>query len=612
MKKKYLLFLGLGLTTVTFGQQKVVAKKPNSTALSVDVTSVKKATPIVSKAEGDVLFSEQFNGSMNGWTTSGTDASVWQFDTDGPDGTFSATDNSDKIASTTNGNGFMIFDADLSNPAAPYVDRQGSLVSPVYDLTGRTSVSIRYQQAYRTCCSASFIPKLEVSVDGFATFTTYDVTEIGIAVNDFSGTTVKEVNINAFLAANSANLNNFQMRFNFDGISGASSHYFWQVDDVEIFEPFSFSLKANLSYWGSLGFWGPRLPYSMVPRPQIAPVTFSLIAENKGGVDQSDVVLGTSIPEGPFTNAGPQTLLPAFSIDTLDASATFTPTASLLMTYNPTFAVTSGNLDVDPTDNTLAGHSIEVTDSVYARDMVTVDGGTFNSGNGFEAGNIFDMYDDAKITSGSVFIRSTSNTGAQVYIKLYDLDPITRDFRFVAETPAHTITAAEKGTLITLNFDDVYDLMKDSSYLLVAGSFGDGGSTNDLVVATAGASEPQTSYYYDMTDATWYYTTGTPIVRMNLPNNAGVEENSNINGLNIYPNPAKDKVSVDFNLNNTAKVNINVTDLAGKVIFTKDLGTKTNGNHTFTLDASMISNGIYVMNVVTNGEVSAHKLVINK
>ncbi|MFN5415822.1 MAG: T9SS type A sorting domain-containing protein [Flavobacteriia bacterium] len=612
MKKSYLLLFAIGLSSVAFGQKKVVAKKPNSTKLSVDVTSVKANQNLVSKAEGDLLFpTETFNGSANGWTTSGQDASVWMFDTDGPDGQYSSTTNADLISSTTAGNGFMIFDADLSNPAQPFVNRQGSLVSPVYDLTGRTNVSIRFQHAYRTCCSGDFFPKLEVSTDGFVTFTTYDVTATGIGVNDFSETVIKEVNINDYLVG-ATNLNNFQLRFNFDGVSGSTSHYFWQVDDIELFEPYSFSLEALVPYWGTFGFWGPRLPYSMVPKSQIAEVAFSVITENKGSVDQTDIVLNTAIPEGPFNDAGPASAIAAFSQDTLDANLFFTPNVDVLTTYHPTFNVTSGNADINIADNTLMGDSIMVTDNVYARDKNVIDGGSFNQGEGFEVGNIFDMFANAVIVSGSVFVRSTSNEGAQVYLKLYDLDPITRDFRFVAETSPVTIDANNKGTLITMNFDQNYDLLKDSSYLLVAGSFGDGGATNDLVVATAGASEAQTSYYFDMTDATWYYTTATPIVRMNFESTLGINTNTNINNLSVYPNPAKDKIAIEINLNNKSNVSLNITDLTGKVVLAKELGNQKAGNHTYTVDTNTISNGVYVMNIVTNGVVSAHKLVINK
>ncbi|MGV3632145.1 MAG: T9SS type A sorting domain-containing protein [Bacteroidota bacterium] len=744
MKKSYLLILGLGISIVSFGQKKTAEKKPAYKGLCVDVTTVKGKAPHVNKAAGDIFFEQHFNGSIADWTTSGQDAAIWLFDTNGPDGQFANTDNSDIITSTTAGNGFMIFDADAADPSAPYVDKQGSLVSPVVDLTGRPSVSIRFQHAYRTCCTAAFFPKLEVTTDGFATVTTYDVTATGIGVNDFSGTVVKEVNIDAFLAT-AADITQFQFRFNFDGVSNSSSHYYWQIDDIEMFEPHQYSLEAVLPYWGSIGYWEVTLPYSMVPQDQIAPINYSYLVENKGSVSQTDVVLETTIPEASFTNTGTMETIPAFSIDTAKASAAFTPDGSLT-TYNPSFVVTSSNTDIDPSDNTGTAPAVQITQGVYARDMITVDGGSYNQGEGFEVGNIFDIYADNVTGSASFWVRSTSNTGASVYVRLYSIDAGTGDFIFVTESDAHTVTEDEKGTLLTLMFQDAVSLTANNSYLVVAGSYGDGGTTDDLIVGTSGTSEEQTTFYFDMTDQTWYYTTNTPIVRMNLGvtptiastdpdntlcagqtatltsdvatgnvwstgettqsivvstsgtyyvtanglpsqsititvnpalntttstfggtvtanlsgaayqwvdcnngnaavagasaqtfapsvngsyaviitsggcadtsncvaiNNAALNELQAANGLSVFPNPAKDKISVDFNLANETTVTIQLTDLAGKVISSKTLGSKAAGAHSVVLETAAVSNGIYVLNLVTNGETSSHKVVIS-
>ena len=610
MKKNYLLILGLTVSVVCFGQKKSVSKKPDYKGLCADVTTAKPKAPLSPKAAGDVFFHEEFNGSMGAWTTSGPDGAIWMFDTDGPSGQFSATDNSDMIASTTNANGFMNFDADAANPSTPYTDKQGSLVSPVIDLTGRPSVSIRFQHAYRTCCTAAFYPKLEVTTDGFNTFTTYDVREMGVGVNDFSETVLKEVNIDNFLAT-AADLTNFQFRFNFDGISNSSSHYFWQVDDVDLFEPYQYSLRAIVPVWGTTGFWEVRLPYGMVPVTQLAPIDYSLIVENKGSVTQTDIVMETTIPEASFSNSGTPGTVTSFSIDTIHASAPFMPDGTLT-TYNPAFSISSSNADADPSDDMVDGMPVIVNDTVYARDMNLVDGGSYNQGQGFEVGNIFDMFASANTRSASVFVRSTSNTGANIYVRLYSIDVATGDFVFAAESDLHTVTDTDKGTLVTLMFQDVVTLMPDNSYLVVAGSFGDGGATDDLIVGTSGSSEPQTTYYFDMVDQTWYYTTSTPIVRMNLISEAGLAENEQFASLNIFPNPAKDKVSIDFNLKNEASVSIQLTDLTGKVISTKTLGNTPAGTHSAILETASVSNGVYVLNVIANGEVSAHKLVINK
>lgn len=608
MKKNYLLVLALGLSAASFAQKITAEKKPATKGLTVDVTSVKAKSPINTKAEGDVFYSETFNGSLGAWTATGPQAAIWMFDTDGPDGQFSSQTNADIITSTTAGNGFAMFDADAANPTAPYIDKQASLVSPVIDLTGMTNVSIRFQHAYRICCTAGFFPKLELSTDGFNTFTTMDVTATGISTNDFSGTVVKEVNINAYLAT-ATNLNNFQMRFNFDGVSSSASHYFWQIDDVELFEPFSYSLKAALSYWGELGNWGARMPYSLIPASQVAPIDFSMLVENMGSATQTDVVFSTSIPEGPFNDAGAAGTIPAFSIDTVDAIASFTP-GTTPTTYNPVFAVSSGNTDIDPSDNSLTGQPFEVTTNVYARDMNSLDGGTYNQGEGYEVGNVFDIYTAMSTNSVTFIPRSTSNAGASVYVRIYGTGGT--EFNFMAESDLYTLTAGDLGNPVTLNLQNTLDLDADSSYLVVVGTFGDGGATDDLVTATSGASEAQTSFYFDMTDQTWYYTTATPMVRLNELTNAAVQENAAFTNLNVYPNPAKNQTSVSLNLKNDGKAVVEITDLTGKVVATTTFANLKAGSNNLELNTAALVSGMYQISVVANGSVSTQKLMINK
>ena len=756
MKKSYLLILGLSFSAITFAQKKIVDRSPNETGLSVDnsVRTIKKGTTVTTKTEGDIFGADDF-ASMGTWTTSGPDGTVWMYDTDGPDGQYSSTTNADIITSTTAANGFMIFDADLSNtPGNPatFVDRQGSLVSRVFDLTGQTSLNIRFQHAYRTCCSASFTPLLEVSVDGFATFQSYDVTATGIGVNDFSETVLEEVNIGDFLVANVANLNNFQCRFNFDGVAGATSHYFWQVDDFEFFTPYSYSLVTRLEYWGTTGFWEERMPYSMIPSTQVAPIDFSILVENTGVVTQNDVVLTTTIPEGSFTNVGTPSIINFAETDTLNMTVSFTPTTTLT-TYNPSFAVTSGNVDAFPADNDLVGVPFEVTDGFYARDMRVIDGSQSNTGLAYEAGNIFDIFTDAVTSSGSMYISSTTNVGSVVYLRLYTIDPATGDFVYADESLPYTITTADLSTMLTLNLQNPVNLLANNSYLLVGGTLGDGGATNDLRIGTSGTSAAQTSFFLDEA-GTWFYTTSTPMVRMFLgtpaptpvvtstdtdnilctggsltltsdivggnvwsdgttqvgttdaitvttagtytvtndgmtsapitvtiqainttitvsggalsvptqngaayqwgtcspvatipgatlntftaPANAdysvavtingcsaisipcatvsgvGLNENEAFSSFSVYPNPADENIAIDFSLRAESAVNVSITDLSGKVVYTSNLGNKTAGASSLNVNTAAFANGIYVVNVLTNNGIATEKLVIRK
>ncbi|MCF8411648.1 MAG: T9SS type A sorting domain-containing protein, partial [Crocinitomicaceae bacterium] len=179
------------------------------------------------------------------------------------------------------------------------------------------------------------------------------------------------------------------------------------------------------------------------------------------------------------------------------------------------------------------------------------------------------------------------------------------DFIYVDESDPYTLTAANLGQTVSLPFiNGAATLNAGESYLVVAGSLGDGGASNDLVVGTAGVSEEQTSFYLDEA-GTWFYTTSTPMVRMNFDPSASINEVENAFGLNVYPNPASDVINVTLNKEVTATVN--VVDVTGKVVKTSTI----NGTTT-SINTAGLSSGVYYVNITDGTSVSTEKVVIKK
>ena len=145
-------------------------------------------------------------------------------------------------------------------------------------------------------------------------------------------------------------------------------------------------------------------------------------------------------------------------------------------------------------------------------------------------------------------------------------------------------------------------------YLVVAYSNGDGGATDDLVVGTAGVSATQTSFYYDMTNTTWYYTTSTPMVRMNF-SNASISENNTINTFNVSPNPANGNATIELTGNSAAEVAISIIDLTGKEVYNTALNA-LNGAASISVDTQKFGNGLYMVTVSSNGSAVTKKLVV--
>jgi hypothetical protein len=89
---------------------------------------------------------------------------------------------------------------------------------------------------------------------------------------------------------------------------------------------------------------------------------------------------------------------------------------------------------------------------------------------------------------------------------------------------------------------------------------------------------------------------------------AGINENNANFGLNVYPNPAANETNVTITAEN-ASVVVVLTDVSGKAVYSNNLGT-VNGMKNLNINTANFANGIYMVNVTSNGTVTTQKLVV--
>ena len=78
--------------------------------------------------------------------------------------------------------------------------------------------------------------------------------------------------------------------------------------------------------------------------------------------------------------------------------------------------------------------------------------------------------------------------------------------------------------------------------------------------------------------------------------------------LNIYPNPAKEKVSVYVdNLQNGAEVRI--VDMLGKTVGSYIIGR---GDNKVDIDISAFAEGVYLVRIVSDNNIATERLIINR
>lgn len=594
MKKVYLSFFGVLAFGLVGIAQKNTAKPLNT----------KKFAPLELKAKPGVVAPEK---GITIWQNDFSDPAEWTTSND-PQGTPPHTSGDWTIttdvtvipvtalspaAHTTAANGFAFIDSDGAGGNAT---QNASIVfNQNIDLSAEANVLLKFEQSHRRYAETTYVLW---STDGGANWNEIEVNG-DMAVNtNTSNPEALQVNMSAEIGGHDSVRIGFKYVGQWD--------WFWAIDDVKITTPDDHDVALTGLYWGSTGAWGSRLPYYQIPTSQVTAIDFSGIIANNGLLNQNATF---GVQAGAFVGSSAPTLIPAFSSDTANCTSSFTPAAA-----NATITVSAGvqidSTDATPGDNTIAdAATIVVNPNIYARDLDDIVSGSYNQGFGFEVGNIFDMYATDDISAIDVYIHPGANVGTEMYVKLYSIDAQTGDFVFVDESTPYTLGANDVDALLTLPLQGgAFTLNAGEPYLVVAGSNGDGGATNDLIVGTCGQSEALTTFYLDLTDNTWYYTSSTPMVRMNF-SNASVNENSLLSSFNVSPNPATGNTTIALNSKTGAEAIISIVDVTGKEVY-NTLVTSLNGTTSVEVNTTAFENGMYLVNVYTNGTKSSKKLIV--
>ena len=537
--------------------------------------------------KGITLWQNDFSDTSD-WTFSNSSAPVLDWLITTAADTIPVTSLSPALFTTVN-NGFAFIDSDAQGTTA--TQNANITYTGLIDLSAYNNVSLVFEQSYRTYLDTRIV---RISNDGGATWTDFIVTD---GTEPTAQNTLNPDIYSVDISSAAGGYDSVVVQLNYQGNWG----WYWAVDDMKIVETDDFDIKLQGIAWGTDGAYGSRLPYSYVPSNQVAPINFAGITKNIGVNDITDAVFSANI-SGVFSGNSAPSLVNSATTDTLECSNTFTPSGSVV-NHLVDFNVSTSAGEIDTSNNSVASIQLNINDFIYARDMDTVLGSISNSGEGFEVGNVFDVFSSSTIGAIDSYIASTSEPGAEVFAKLYYIDPSTGDFVFMSESDAYYLTSADLGQTLTLSLQYPQSLDANSSYLAVISSYGDGGTTNDLVVSTSGSSAAQTTFYFDHTDQTWYYTTSTPMVRLNF----NPIYFANLNQLNnfdisIFPNPVSDVL----NLNNTMQGDkVIIRDCSGKVI-SKSIASSVNEN----ISLKNLNSGFYFLSIIRFGNQINRTFVI--
>ena len=581
------LMTGFGATA-----QSVYVPMQLSKTTSPEVSLEQPIVPPSVVATGDTINQLYYDFSTPAnWTFGnvGTATGSWVIGTAGPAGDFPI----DPIESTTASNGFALYDSDLY---CGIDDAYVQLANPV-DLSGQSSVAVQFQQFYRNFQGQSF---LEVSIDG-TTWTAYEV-NAGLVVN---GSTPNPDNAQVNISSVAANESQVWIRFRYEG----GCDYAWMVDDVAFVEGASDDLILDKVFYGDVvNDW----EYAITPSAQTVPVYLGAIVTNNGGSQATNVVCnyditlgGTSVNSGSFP-IGAGAIAPAVS-DTGWYDTGYTP--STVGEYVVTYSITADATDETPADNDASvtfetseyewSHEREdLWDDEYGGYIVSATDQTLIE---YSQGSLFvpvvgaDLY-AIKVSFGSLTSASTS-TPLALTVEVHETGANIQDI-VDSEIQAADITSTGWQTFV---LDDPIPLTAGTGYILAVTTPGgddvmyldgwglddDFGAANYGPFGTGGAE----NWY-----SGWDYSSAIRAVFD--PNITGIEENEDVSGVIIYPNPTTDNLNINFVSKEDQNVTINVIGVDGALVFSENLTTKIGQASRTTVDFTNLAKGIYMVQLV--------------
>ncbi|MGZ4072395.1 MAG: PKD domain-containing protein, partial [Bacteroidia bacterium] len=96
-------------------------------------------------------------------------------------------------------------------------------------------------------------------------------------------------------------------------------------------------------------------------------------------------------------------------------------------------------------------------------------------------------------------------------------------------------------------------------------------------------------------------------------NATGIQEQTNIiSSLENYPNPFNDNTTISYSIKKDAMVELSILDLLGNKIATIEKGNRATGGYSINWNSEGVAEGLYLLQLKVDNNISTKKLVISK
>lgn len=348
--------------------------------------------------------------------------------------------------------------------------------------------------------------------------------------------------------------------------------------------------------------------YSQIPLEQAAPIKVGAHIMNKGALAISNVVLSVSIY---FDDQ----LLGSYNSQVIENMQPLDEQHVYILTdlipeevgeYHIEYELIAAD-DEDLEDNS-AGRNIIYSQDVYAMDDDVADSFRNNGDDSFAIGNVFEITEEGSVCySIGVGVGAGSQTGSEIYARIYDNNNL-----FITGSEPYVIQSADinqtgENKIVNIPLTTPLSLEAGTEYLAVVTYFDS--PFWQFAVANSGSSQEQFSVFQDETGV-WFYVTTTPMVRMNLSSTVSVQELNNIETLNVFPNPADDRIQLTLPKGWAGLFDLNISDHSGRLVHQESLNTTNEGGLSSTISTAHLASGNYLITVRSRDQIAQSRFVV--
>ncbi len=130
-------------------------------------------------------------------------------------------------------------------------------------------------------------------------------------------------------------------------------------------------------------------------------------------------------------------------------------------------------------------------------------------------------------------------------------------------------------------------------------------------VAMGGAAQYGGSVLLEGVTFDLSYIHTIPMVRLHLDDlDVGVTEPSPASTIGIFPVPADQHMTMQFDVTSALGFQVSLVDAVGKLVFESSLGTLPAGRNSLTLDLSDVASGVYTVEISSMDQRSAGRVQV--